>query len=615
MYHKFRTIPRAVSLWLIVGLVLVTFAAALPVSAAGIVQLHLSFAGLENLGSGWAYEGWLIVDGAPVSTGVFTIDDSSSPSATIFAVQASDASKATAFVLTIEPSPDTDPAPSAVHVLGGDMLDGTADLSTDHAAALGDDFGGASGSYILSAPSGGGSAPYENGIWWLDPSAGPGPSLNLPALPEGWMYEGWVVGAEGPISTGRFLTPDGADSDGAGPDAGPDPAPPFPGQDFVDLARDLTDGYAAVISIEPEPDNSADPFAFKPLLDMDIEDVGAGVLQAMSNNASALPSGTATVIPKGKIVVANRASGTISVISTYTDQILGTFDLPSGDNAPEPMYVVYSPAGHRVFVGDRANDRIVVFDALDYSVEATVEAGAGVFHMWADPQGRQLWVNNDIDATTTVISPRTLQVLATVPTPADLVAQGGVPHDVILSHTGRFAYISVVGVPGDYDYVVQFDTRTLQEIGRAAVGKDPHLSPTERNRLLYVPSQVGNTVHVLDRRTLAPVTEIPVPGAHGAGMSRNGRFFYTTNLPGGGADGLYTINTRTNRIIGQPTDTPYEVPHNIALTPNGGKLYVTHSGPTADKVTIYTTERYDPAPVYAGEVSVGLNPFGLAYVP
>ena len=57
-------------------------------------------------------------------------------------------------------------------------------------------------------------------------------------------------------------------------------------------------------------------------------------------------------------------------------------------------------------------------------------AGRGVFHMWADYRGRQLWVNNDIDKTTTVIDPSTLEVLATVPTPADLVAMGGKPHDV-----------------------------------------------------------------------------------------------------------------------------------------------------------------------------------------
>jgi YVTN family beta-propeller protein len=334
--------------------------------------------------------------------------------------------------------------------------------------------------------------------------------------------------------------------------------------------------------------------------------------KSLSSGAALAQSGS---VSSGKVVIANRGSGTISVISTVTDEIVGTYDLPAGENTPEPMYVVYTPAKDRVFVGDRANDRVVVFSARDFGVEATVATGAGVFHMWADPQNRQLWVNNDIDNTTTVIDPKTLEILATVPTPADLVAQGGKPHDVILDPNGRYAYVSVLGLTGEYDYVVQFSTRTFQEVGRAAVGKEPHLSLARQNRLLYVPVQGNDAVFVLDRITMELVTEIPVPGAHGVGMARNGNYLYTSNLPGGGADGLFTIDIRSNTVVGEATDTPYPVPHNIALTPNSHKLYLTHSGGAADKVTVYTMTGQDPIPVYAGELTVGLNPFGLAYVP
>jgi YVTN family beta-propeller protein len=319
---------------------------------------------------------------------------------------------------------------------------------------------------------------------------------------------------------------------------------------------------------------------------------------------------------RGRIVVANRASGSISVIDAHTDQLIATYDLPAGPNFPEPMYVVYGPVKHRVFVGDRANDRVVVYNARDFSVEATVPTGRGVYHMWANLRNRQLWVNNDIDNTTTVIDPNTLKVVATVDTPADLVALGGRPHDVILDPVARFAYVTVLGLPGDSDYVVKYSTRTFQEVARAAVGKDPHLSLTWRNRFLYVPSQNNNAVIVLDRRTLDEVTRITVPGAHGAGMTRSGRYFYTTDLPGGGTPGLYTIDTRRNALVdGGAVDTPYPVPHNIALTPSGHKLFLTHSGDTSDKVTIYTTKWNDPTPVFAGEVTVGFNPFGLTYVP
>lgn len=316
----------------------------------------------------------------------------------------------------------------------------------------------------------------------------------------------------------------------------------------------------------------------------------------------------------GKIVVANRNSGSISVIDTNTDSLVGTFDLPAGDNQPEPMYVVDGPAKNRVFVGDRANDRVVVFNAEDFSVETTVPTGQGVFHMWADARNKQLWVNNDIDNTSTVINPNTLEVIATVPTPADLVAMGGKPHDVILDPNGTYAYVTVIGVEGENDYVVQFSTDTFQEVNRAAVGKDPHVSLTKHNDLLYVPCQNSDLVIVLNRETLAEVTTIEAPGAHGAGMVRNGKTFYTTNLPGGGENGLFAIDTAANVVIGEPVDTPFAAPHNIALTPNGLKLYVTHSGGPSDKVTVYSASRNDPTPVFLTELTVGLNPFGLAYI-
>ena len=317
-----------------------------------------------------------------------------------------------------------------------------------------------------------------------------------------------------------------------------------------------------------------------------------------------------------RVVVANRGSGTISVINSKSNEVVGTFDLPAdmGESTPEPMYVVHTKRWKRVFVGDRANNRVVAFDDRTYEVEGTAPAGAGVFHMWADPFGRQLWVNNDVENTTSVIDPHSMTVIATVPTPADLVASGGKPHDVIVGPSGDFAYVSVLNVAGDSDYVVQFDTSSFEEVGRAAVGKDPHLSLARQHNRLYVPCQNSNVVIVLNRYNLELITTIDVPGAHGAGMSKNGHVFYTANLPGGGTNALFTIDTNLNEVIGMPTDSPFPVPHNIALTTNNRRLFLTHSGATADKVTVYGMNGGHPVPQYLDEITVGLNPFGVALV-
>ena len=112
---------------------------------------------------------------------------------------------------------------------------------------------------------------------------------------------------------------------------------------------------------------------------------------------------------------------------------------------------------------------------------------------------------------------------------------------------------------------------------------------------------------VLDGLTLDSTDVFNVPGAHGAITSLNGRRFYTTNISGGGADAIFCIDTRTNDVLAEPADTAYTVPHNVALTPSGRLLYVTHSGAN-NKVSVF---RARPGESVAERVTVR---FGKASV-
>jgi DNA-binding beta-propeller fold protein YncE len=150
------------------------------------------------------------------------------------------------------------------------------------------------------------------------------------------------------------------------------------------------------------------------------------------------------------------------------------------------------------------------------------------------------------------------------------------------------------------------------ELRRAPVGIDPHLSFNTKNDEIYVPCQNSDAVYVLNAVTLGLVDVLLIPGAHGAITSTNSQQFFTTNLPGGGAKAIYPVNTKNNTIL-PPASTPASVPHNLALTPNGKKLYVTHSGVTNDQVSVLAVSK-NGTPTYLGAVTVGLNPFGLAYV-
>ncbi|WP_147677506.1 anti-sigma factor [Algibacter pacificus] len=230
-------------------------------------DLTVNLTGLEELGNDYVYEGWVIVDGAPVSTGTF----SSVVFPQSFTVDADQLASATTFVLSIEPAVDSDPAPAATKILAGDFSGNSASVNSNNIVG---DLTTSTGKYILATPTDTDDTNEASGVWFLDNSGDAAvKGLVLPTLSAGWKYEGWVVFDGTPISTGTFTNSDAADDNAATSifkgDAGNGPG--YPGEDFLQNApsgltfpTDLK-GKTIVISVEPSPDNSAAPFTLKPL--------------------------------------------------------------------------------------------------------------------------------------------------------------------------------------------------------------------------------------------------------------------------------------------------------------------------------------------------------------
>jgi YVTN family beta-propeller protein len=308
-----------------------------------------------------------------------------------------------------------------------------------------------------------------------------------------------------------------------------------------------------------------------------------------------------------QILIANRASGNISIVDSQTNQVSTVF-LPAAANPVDPMYFTFFPTNNQIYVGDRGNDRLVVFNALDWSVVDTIPVGKGVFHQWGTTRQNQLWVVNDQDKSFSVIDMTTNKVIKTVALPADLAA--GTPHDLIMDPRANQAFITVNGLPGP-DVVLRFSTDTFLETGRLTPGDNLHVGIAGKG--LYVAAQDSNLVAIFDKDSLTPFKTLAVSAAHGADVSPDERFFYTTNITGGGPGGLITIDTLTNTIIGV-TDTPFATPHNIAVSQDGTLLFLTHSGPASDKVSFYTIGA-DGIPVFAGVLTTGNNPFAILAIP
>ncbi|MBI3006595.1 MAG: hypothetical protein HYY49_14460 [Ignavibacteriales bacterium] len=276
-----------------------------PVAPTSKMILAMNFSGLQPLAGGFHYEGWAMVNNQPLPTGKFNIDAQNSLTTLSGQVITNgefnvgfDIGSASAIIITIEPAGDNDIIPAATKYLGGNVSNGAATLTIAHAAALGTDFTSAAGKYILATPTDTVSSNERSGVWFLQlPGATAG--LSVPNLPAGWKYEGWAV-ANQPLTTGKFSSSNSSDQ--AAPYSGPNPGPPFPGEDFLlnapgglTFPLDLA-GKTIVLSVEPDPDDSPNPFTLKPLAHQVPANAQDHVTFTMLNQAtSTSPTGTANI--------------------------------------------------------------------------------------------------------------------------------------------------------------------------------------------------------------------------------------------------------------------------------------------------------------------------------
>lgn len=153
-----------------------------------------------------------------------------------------------------------------------------------------------------------------------------------------------------------------------------------------------------------------------------------------------------------------------------------------------------------------------------------------------------------------IIDPRSGQQVATV-------AEGGVTgHEVIASADGRTAYVPIygdsgVGKPGSdgrtmavIDVASRKVTSTF-DFGRGVRPHCPVMGP--KNGLLYVTTEVDNTITIIDPKTLQILGTIPTGQAesHMLAVSRDGRRGYTANVGPGTVSVLDLEAKKTLAVI------------------------------------------------------------------
>ena len=280
----------------------------------GSSLVTFSFQNLEPLRAGLNYQAWAVEFrnaaywGSPI--GIFNFNeagqmvDPASGEILSGTLEASvDAQDLYGIQVTVELSDVVVNQPSSIYILGGTMVDGSADLGQDSWLSAEVDFSQSSGRYFLATPSDDLDDNERSGVWFADYGSGnPFQGLLIPQAPTNWDYEGWVVFGEDTLSTGKFYY--SAIADTTNLYGGITGNYPFPGQDFLYNApegltfpTDLS-GTSIFITMEPYEEYDTEPlspFPFK-LLEATIPlDALPHTNYDMTSLYGARPRGTATV--------------------------------------------------------------------------------------------------------------------------------------------------------------------------------------------------------------------------------------------------------------------------------------------------------------------------------
>ncbi|WP_108869695.1 YncE family protein [Aquimarina aquimarini] len=303
-------------------------------------------------------------------------------------------------------------------------------------------------------------------------------------------------------------------------------------------------------------------------------------------------------------LVANRGSSTVSVFNGKTTDLITEITLP--DAGAQPTYLAHSKRNNAVYVGDFANKKIVYYDANTFKMKGEIAIQEGAFHMWINERANQLWVNNIVSKTTSVIDLRSNSLIDNLSLPTNEIpelTENAVQHDVTISPSGYAAYVTILDGP-DKSYVVMYNTSTLEYLKHETVGGDAHILPVGYN--LYVPAQNDNKLTVFNRFNLNKKQEISYNSTHGIIASY--RHVFTTGIAN---KKIGVINRYTNEVISE-IDTDYNIPHNLAVNKKGTILFLAHSGASATKVVFYSVNN-NGSLQKKSEYDSGLNPFGVLY--
>jgi YVTN family beta-propeller protein len=225
-------------------------------------------------------------------------------------------------------------------------------------------------------------------------------------------------------------------------------------------------------------------------------------------------------------------------------------------------------------VGDPGSDgrELVVIDIGSRKVVQRFDFGHGVrpHCVVMNPNDGLLYVTTELDHTITIIDPKTLKLVGTIPTGQ------AESHMLVLFHDGRFGYTANVG-PGTVS-VLDLKARKLISVVPVS-GKTQRISISVDDRTVFTADQTKPRLAVIDTATNKLKTWISLSASgYGTATTRDGRWILVAMQS---TSQVAVIDLQTSQVV-RTIDVP-PAPHEIFISPNNDVAYVscTKSGKIA----------------------------------
>jgi DNA-binding beta-propeller fold protein YncE len=297
--------------------------------------------------------------------------------------------------------------------------------------------------------------------------------------------------------------------------------------------------------------------------------VGCSVMSVAAGFAYAQSHGEKIVQPM--LLVANQGDRDLSLIDPAAGKQIAT--VPTESVNGHGHEVAVSPDGKTAFVPIYSNvgvgkpgpdgTTILVIDLASRKVVHTIDFGHGVRPHFAlyDRNSGMLYVTTELDKTISIIDPKTLKIVGSVPTGQEQ------SHMLALSRDGSRGYTANVG-PGT---VSVLDMKARKTLAIIPISKDTQRIAISRDdSMVFTADQTKPQLAVIDAATNKVKTWVPLPAVgYGTAPTLDGRWLLVamrTNKQ------VAVVDLKTMQVA-RTIDVP-DGPAEILVTPDGKRAYV-----------------------------------------